>query len=76
VDKYTWQDVWSSFLPSDIVPRPEGTIEQAERITRERMTIWLRYHDMFAPEIDPDRFGKLRTRATVAPRSSQTTLAV
>jgi dTDP-4-amino-4,6-dideoxygalactose transaminase len=47
VDKYTWQDVGSSFLPSDInAAFLWAQLEEAERITRERIAIWQRYHTM------------------------------
>jgi dTDP-4-amino-4,6-dideoxygalactose transaminase len=47
VDKYTWQDVGSSFLPSDInAAFLWAQLEEAERITRERVAIWQRYHIM------------------------------
>ena len=47
VDKYTWQDVGSSFLPSDInAAFLWAQFEEAERITRERIAIWQRYHTM------------------------------
>ena len=50
VDKYTWQDVGSSFLPSDIIAAfLWAQLEEAQRITRERMTIWQRYHEALAP---------------------------
>ncbi len=50
VDKYTWQDLGSSFLPSDIIAAfLWAQLEEAERITRERLTIWQRYHEMLAP---------------------------
>ena len=50
VDKYTWQDVGSSFLPSEIIAAfLWAQLEEAERITRERMDIWRRYHAMLAP---------------------------
>lgn len=50
VDKYTWQDVGSSFLPSEITAAfLWAQLEEAERITRERMDIWRRYHAMLAP---------------------------
>ncbi len=50
VDKYTWQDLGSSFLPSDLTAAfLWAQLEQAERITRERLAIWTRYHDMLAP---------------------------
>jgi dTDP-4-amino-4,6-dideoxygalactose transaminase len=47
VDKYTWQEVGSSFLPSDIIAAfLWAQLEEAERITRERVAIWQRYHAM------------------------------
>jgi dTDP-4-amino-4,6-dideoxygalactose transaminase len=50
VDKYTWQDVGSSFLPNEITAAfLWAQIEEAERITRERLAIWDRYHEMLAP---------------------------
>lgn len=50
VDKYTWQDVGSSFLPSEITAAfLWAQFEEAERITAERLKIWHRYHHMIAP---------------------------
>ena len=50
VDKYTWQDVGSSFLPSEITAAfLWAQLEEAQRITRERLAIWRRYHEMLAP---------------------------
>jgi dTDP-4-amino-4,6-dideoxygalactose transaminase len=50
VDKYTWQDVGSSFLPSEITAAfLWAQLGEAERITRERITIWRRYHQMLEP---------------------------
>jgi dTDP-4-amino-4,6-dideoxygalactose transaminase len=50
VDKYTWQDLGSSFLPSDLIAAfLWAQLEEAERITRERLAIWHRYHGMLAP---------------------------
>jgi dTDP-4-amino-4,6-dideoxygalactose transaminase len=50
VDKYTWQDAGSSFLPSDITAAfLWAQFEQAQRITDERIAIWRRYHEMLAP---------------------------
>jgi len=58
VDKYTWQDVGSSFLPSEITAAfLWAQLEEAERITRERMEIWRRYHQMLEPL---ERRGLLR----------------
>lgn len=50
VDKYTWQSVGSSSLPSEITAAfLWAQLEQAERITAERTAIWRRYHEMLAP---------------------------
>jgi dTDP-4-amino-4,6-dideoxygalactose transaminase len=49
VDKYTWQDLGSSFLPSEITAAYLwAQLEEAEHITRERRAIWQRYHAMLA----------------------------
>jgi dTDP-4-amino-4,6-dideoxygalactose transaminase len=49
VDKYTWQDVGSSFLPSDFTAAfLWAQLEQAQHITSERLAIWQRYHEMLA----------------------------
>jgi dTDP-4-amino-4,6-dideoxygalactose transaminase len=62
VDKYTWQDIGSSFLPSEITAAfLWAQLEEAERITRERLAIWRRYHELLAPL---ERQGFLR-RPTV-----------
>jgi dTDP-4-amino-4,6-dideoxygalactose transaminase len=58
VDKYTWQDLGSSFLPSDLIAAfLWAQLEEAERITRERLAIWNRYHAMLEPL---ERQGLLR----------------
>ena len=50
VDKYTWVDVGSSYLPGEIVAAfLAAQMEEAERITRERLAIWSRYHEAFVP---------------------------
>lgn len=49
VDKYSWVDVGSSFLPSEInAAFLWAQLEEAETITRERLRIWHRYHEAFA----------------------------
>lgn len=46
VDKYTWQDVGSSYLPSeDIAAFLYAQLEQADYITKRRMDKWQIYHD-------------------------------
>ncbi|MBN9007092.1 MAG: dTDP-4-amino-4,6-dideoxygalactose transaminase [Rhizobiales bacterium] len=50
VDKYTWQDIGSSSLPSEITAAfLWAQLEAAERITAERLALWRRYHELLAP---------------------------
>lgn len=45
VDKYTWQDVGSSYLPGELIAAfLWAQLEEAERITQDRMKAWTRYH--------------------------------
>lgn len=45
-DKYTWQHVGSSFLPSDLIAAfLWAQLEQAGELNRRRLTIWKAYHD-------------------------------
>lgn len=49
VDKYTWCDVGSSFLPGELVAAfLWAQIEEAEEITNRRLAIWDTYHREFA----------------------------
>lgn len=49
VDKYTWVDVGSSFLPSDILAAfLWAQIEQGEMIIQRRLALWQLYHTAFA----------------------------
>jgi dTDP-4-amino-4,6-dideoxygalactose transaminase len=64
VDKYTWVEVGSSFLPSDIIAAfLWAQFEQAEEIARRRSALWQRYHEAFA---DLERDGLVR-RPVVPP---------
>lgn len=46
VDKYTWYEKGSSFLPSDITAAfLYAQLEQAQNITQQRLAIWRYYHD-------------------------------
>jgi len=48
VDKYTWTDIGSSYLPSDITAAfLLAQLEQAENITTRRLAIWNNYHNAF-----------------------------
>ncbi len=49
VDKYTWVDIGSSYLPGELIAAfLWAQMEQAEAITERRLAIWNRYHDAFA----------------------------
>ncbi len=50
VDKYTWQEVGSSFLPGELIAAfLAAQLEEADRITEERLKSWHRYHDLLEP---------------------------
>lgn len=50
VDKYTWQEVGSSFLPGEVIAAfLWAQLEEAEHITKQRMAIWQRYHELMEP---------------------------
>ncbi|MCJ0826694.1 dTDP-4-amino-4,6-dideoxygalactose transaminase [Luteimonas sp. 50] len=45
VDKYTWVDVGSSYLPGEIIAAfLAAQFEEAEKITQRRLDLWQRYH--------------------------------
>jgi dTDP-4-amino-4,6-dideoxygalactose transaminase len=49
VDKYTWIDVGSSYLPSEIMAASLwAQLERAQDITSRRLQLWDRYHQAFA----------------------------
>lgn len=49
VDKYSWVDIGSSYLPSELIAAfLLAQLEQAEAITATRMAVWDRYHAGFA----------------------------
>ena len=49
VDKYTWQEVGSSFLPGELVAAfLWAQLEQEETITAARLTSWQHYHESLA----------------------------
>jgi len=50
VDKYTWVDIGSSYLPGEIIAAfLWAQMEEADVITRRRLAMWDVYHDAFAP---------------------------
>ncbi|MDH4441872.1 MAG: dTDP-4-amino-4,6-dideoxygalactose transaminase [Rhizobium sp.] len=50
VDKYTWQEVGSSFLPSELIAAfLWAQLEESKRITDDRLAIWENYHTILEP---------------------------
>jgi dTDP-4-amino-4,6-dideoxygalactose transaminase len=49
VDKYTWVDMGSSYLPGELIAAfLVAQMEEAETITRARLSLWDTYHAAFA----------------------------
>ena len=58
VDKYSWVDVGSSFLPSEVTASfLWAQLEAADEITCRRLRIWSVYHELFA---ELEAAGRLR----------------
>jgi dTDP-4-amino-4,6-dideoxygalactose transaminase len=58
VDKYTWVDLGSSFLASELAAAfLWAQLEQCDWIAAQRMAVWLRYHAAFS---DLESAGALR----------------
>ena len=58
VDKYSWQDKGSSYMPSELSAAfLWAQFEEAEGITRLRLDLWNHYHESFEPL---ERRGLLR----------------
>jgi dTDP-4-amino-4,6-dideoxygalactose transaminase len=58
VDKYTWVDVGSSYLPGEVIAAfLWAQMEEADNITACRLALWDRYHAALAPL---EAAGKLR----------------
>ncbi|EFX92798.1 TDP-4-oxo-6-deoxy-D-glucose transaminase [Actinobacillus ureae] len=50
VDKYTWRDIGSSFLMSDLqAAYLAAQLEAAEQINQRRLSIWQQYFEAFSP---------------------------
>lgn len=48
VDKYTWVDIGSSYLPGEIIAAfLWAQMQEADVITNRRLAIWNNYHNMF-----------------------------
>lgn len=58
VDKYTWVDIGSSYLPGEVIAAfLWAQMEEAQSITQKRLAIWRQYHETLALLEDA---GKLR----------------
>jgi len=58
VDKYTWVDVGSSYLPGEIISAfLAAQLDEAESIMTRRLALWDRYHAWAEPY---ERSGRLR----------------
>lgn len=50
VDKYTWRDIGSSYLMSDLqAAYLWAQLEVADRINQRRLQLWRQYHEALAP---------------------------
>jgi len=50
VDKYSWQEVGSSFLPGELIAAfLWAQLEDADRINKERLASWQHYHQLLGP---------------------------
>ncbi|PKO54944.1 MAG: dTDP-4-amino-4,6-dideoxygalactose transaminase [Betaproteobacteria bacterium HGW-Betaproteobacteria-2] len=50
VDKYTWQDIGSSFLPGELIAAfLYAQLEEADAITQKRLSAWQVYHKLLEP---------------------------
>ena len=58
-DKYTWHDIGSSFLPSDLLAAVlYAQFERFDEIMKKRLAIWNMYHELLKPL---EKEGKLRS---------------
>lgn len=56
VDKYTWVDIGSSYLPGEIVAAfLAAQLESADAITERRLALWNTYHQWAAPHEEQGR---------------------
>ena len=59
VDKYTWVDLGSSYLPGEIVAAfLWAQFSVADRITDRRRSIWKTYHERFRAIEEPERLER------------------
>ena len=59
VDKYTWVDIGSSYLPGEVIAAfLWAQMEEAQSITQKRLDIWQQYHDALAPLEDTSKLRR------------------
>ena len=58
IDKYTWVDYDSSYLPSELnAAYLWAQLEQADKINEARLSVWQRYYEAFKPLAASGRIG-------------------
>jgi len=58
VDKYTWRDIGSSYLPSELnVAYLKGQLDEAEEINNIRLNIWSRYYEGLKELVGSGKIG-------------------
>ena len=58
VDKYTWVDYGSSYLPSDLnAAYLWGQLEAADKINEDRLATWRRYEEALRPLVEEGLLG-------------------
>jgi dTDP-4-amino-4,6-dideoxygalactose transaminase len=58
IDKYTWVDYGSSYLPSELnAAYLWAQLEQADKINEARLSVWQRYYETFKPLAASGRIG-------------------
>jgi dTDP-4-amino-4,6-dideoxygalactose transaminase len=66
VDKYTWVDIGSSFLPGELIAAfLLGQLEKADDINSYRLSVWNRYYEAFT------RYQNLGVRLPIVPLECQ-----
>ncbi|HEY4344153.1 MAG TPA: dTDP-4-amino-4,6-dideoxygalactose transaminase [Parvibaculum sp.] len=59
VDKYTWQEIGSSFLPSELTAAfLWAQLPKGDAINAQRLKVWARYHEAFAALERDGRFSR------------------
>lgn len=67
VDKYTWVDIGSSYLPGELIAAfLWAQLEEATPITTQRLMLWERYHEAFA-----DLEARDRVRRPIVPHDCE-----